>query len=169
MSGLVHHGNRIALGLKSVRLDHDAPRPVCRVHRTTALSIAHATVTAITWTAVQAETTAGLDSAWASGTPTRLTARLDGWYRLMAGAGLDPSAGGARRQAAIRLNGTTQLATLEHPSFSASYFPLWALGCDYPLTAGDYVELALYQDAGVALNTRTDAPIFLSLAWLGHR
>jgi hypothetical protein len=99
--------------------------------------------------------------------PSRLTvpAGKAGKYHITGGVRFTASSSQGRREAYIRLNGTTDIAEVEAAASTSSYNALIPT-ITYDLAAGDYVELVTYQDTGVNIPTYTVPAPFLQLELL---
>lgn len=85
----------------------------------------------------------------------RLTAPITGLY--MIGGGVEFAVSGiGSRQLALRVNGTTFIAT-ENQSAVAGDVTEMDIATPYRMTAGDYVELRAFQNSGGALNVTAAA------------
>jgi hypothetical protein len=118
-----------------------------RVHRTSNQSIPNNAATIISFDAARYN----VGPMWAAApNPTRLTAQRGGVYSITANFAWAAQAGGFR-SANIILNGATIIAIDSSMLLSNN-------GCDmhvstnYKLTPGDYIELQVYQNSGVAVN-----------------
>lgn len=110
------------------------------------LSINSATETAVTW-----ETSAwNIGSMWSSGvTPTRITVAVTGFYELCGTINFLSDSTGSRR-VSYRVNGTTTHCLSNRPATDNG--PTYVDYYDVvSLTAGDYVEILVFQDSGGAL------------------
>ncbi|MFJ5259083.1 hypothetical protein ACIQAC_01230 [Streptomyces sp. NPDC088387] len=102
--------------------------------------------------------TIGVDDlgGWSSGSATRYTCQLAGWYKIQAKAGFNASVSGTARTLGIFITGG--LAPGGHFR-TATTFTNTTHTRDGFLTAllgvGDYVQIAPGQDTGGALNTAT--------------
>lgn len=108
--------------------------------------------------------------------PTRITFTHGGLYAVTANLAWAPDATG-NRWATIQLNGAgTTLAGSVVPGASTES-PIHSLAVDYKATAGDYIQLFVYQNSGGTLNvigtgtslvlgTRT-APMTFGARWVG--
>lgn len=87
---------------------------------------------------------------------SRLTAPITGWY-MIGGHVRFAAAAGGNRQALIRLNGTTFIAPYQAASLGAAANPDFSVVTAYQMTAGDYVEVVVFQDSGGAINVLSAA------------
>jgi hypothetical protein len=100
------------------------------------------------------------DSFWSSGANTRLTAPNDGWY-LIGFALVWDTNGANARIADLKLNGT-------------AFFPISAINAlslgvptrqsgfvQYYLTAGDFFEVAVWQNSGTTRTVNTPAYFYM--------
>lgn len=119
----------------------------CRVYNSIALPIPNAAVTALTFDSERFDTHDAHSTAL---NPGRLTCQIPGIYHIGLALAWDPDVNG-RRFAAIRLNGTTEIADVECEQEAAGRW-MAAFGTDYQLAVGDYVEAIVYQSSGGPLN-----------------
>lgn len=119
-----------------------------RVYNSGNLSIAHNTVTALTFDSERFDTD-GLHST-ASNT-SRLTAPVAGIY-FVSGNIRWAANGTGRRDLYIVVNGTTTVAADSRPPVSGADPIDQSISTLVNLAAGDYVELQVYQSSGGALN-----------------
>lgn len=154
---LANGGDLIALGSVAAASRSIAPR----VWRTSNLSVATSTDTAVTWQAADGNAL----TFWNSGSnPTRLTVQVPGRY--MATASLRWAANGVGfRTGEIRLNGGTIIGR-HSQAFTAAGSPTQFTLVSSPvsLVIGDYVELIAWQNSGGALDLDTTSVHSTSLA-----
>ena len=86
-----------------------------------------------------------------SSNTSRLTVPTTGYYSISASVMFAANIQGVRG-VDIRLNGSTQIAQDRRNAVLNSDVTLITLTTTYQLTAGDYVELGVYQTSGVSLN-----------------
>ena len=125
----------------------------CRLYistNPTTQSLTSGALTAIQFDA-EHEDVGGLHST--SSNNTRITFPVAGRY-LIGGNVAYTNNGTGERNAIIRLNGTTTLATSTLAPVSASLFIRVHGSIQYLAAANDYVELCAYQDSGGALTMR---------------
>lgn len=126
-------------------------------------------------TAITLDTGTGIgtvnnDGMWVTGANTKLTAVTPGKYLISAAIGFAANATG-RRQAAIRLNGTTFLTQTEASVVTAASAvtncPIPSF--EYQLNVGDYLELLAFQTSGAGLLTSVAYPLmsFMRAQWEG--
>ena len=134
--------------------------PHVRVTHSTTQSIAHNTQTAL---AFDTETydVGGLHDN--STNNSRLTATVAGLYVISGSVNFALSAGGTRRMAAIRFNGTLNVGHNTSPVTASNWTPTTA-SAHYRLAVGDYVELMADQDTGGALSTNNTFPLVFAMA-----
>lgn len=122
-----------------------------RVYRTTNQSISNTTVAAIAFDAERYDT----DSYHSTVSNTsRITIPTTGYYRVGATVAWTSSSSGMRL-IALELNATTDIAQDARTSVNpgaGSFQTRHTVSCDYYFTAGDYIELVVYQDSGGATN-----------------
>lgn len=126
-----------------------------------AQSIANDTLQAITFDTVRVNT----QTAWVIGNPTRLTCAVAGFYAIGGGVRFAANTTGYR-QLTIRLNGATQIATANMSAVSAvGITTAMTIATGYLLAVGDYVELAVRQNSGGALNVDSQSAITPEFWW----
>lgn len=135
-----------------IRLDYLwlVERASCRVYNSAAISVASAALTALTFNSERYDATGCHSTSVNTGRIT-VPAGWGGVWRLTGYAEFATAAGGGRRAAFLRVNGTTYIAVQETAP-TANVLPGLNPTADYTLAAGDYVELVAYQDSGGALN-----------------
>lgn len=89
-------------------------------------------------------------SFWSSSSPTRFTIPSTGYYLLTYGVAFEPNGTGARDML-LRKNGTLLLTGGNRPVPSSSAASLIGGSSIQSLTAGDYIELFVYQNSGSSL------------------
>jgi hypothetical protein len=133
----------------------DSP-PRARVFRSTNQAIASGVATAISFdtTRVNSAGTSGGAAPWVAGSPTRLTCPAGGagFYLVGGNVSWANTGGGTTRQMLIRYNGATFLEADTGPSPGGVWTPSESVTTGAQIVAGDYVELVLSHDAGVAVN-----------------
>jgi len=119
-----------------------------RVSLASAASIANNTAAMVSWTTVEHDDS----SLFAAGSPTKLTAPATGWYS--AGGMIHWAANGTgNRNADIRVNGTAfPGGTSNNPVTGHAIDVKHAFSVAVYLTAGDYIEMLVFQNSGGALN-----------------
>lgn len=124
--------------------------PRCRVFNSAAISVANATLQALTFNSERFDT----DTMHSTAVNTaRITFTTAGTYLVGGSATFAPAAGGTRRAAIVLLNGVTVLKQAElRPAVADTHVPVPP---DlYAFSAGDYVELVAFQDSGGALDVK---------------
>lgn len=112
-----------------------------RVRRSINQTIAHATMTAVSFDTERWDT----DAIWDNSQPTRLTCKTAGVYFISGHVRWDNNAGGTYRLVTIRLNGTTEIA---RQTGVLSAYGEASVSTIYKLAVNDFVELCVYQDSG---------------------
>jgi hypothetical protein len=138
-----------------------SPPPAARVYNSANISITNNTVTALTF---DSERWDNGDLHSTSANTSRLTAPITGLYEIGGCVRIAANATGIR-SAMIRLNGTTDIASITEPTPSAGAASDFNPSTPYQLAAGDYVELTVYQNSGGALNV-TAAGNFSPEFWM---
>jgi hypothetical protein len=90
-------------------------------------------------------------SIWSSGSPTRFTAPVDGWY-VIAGSVSWSARTGYSRRLIILLDGSSWIGKSGVPAPSDYNDPAQSVAVVYYMTAGQYVEFAVLQNSGSSLN-----------------
>ena len=126
--------------------------PHCRVYRSTNQNIANNTLDQIVFDTQREDN----DNMWEGVTnPTRITFTQGGWYHVGAcwqWVG-DASATGSRYgEIQLNVGATPIVATQIDEADSSTRAIIQNLGCDYRFSAGDYIQLAVKQVAGVSLS-----------------
>lgn len=114
--------------------------PMCRVSKSSANNVADSTATTIGFGTEGYDTDTMHDN---STNPSRITFTTAGKYHVGAMVKWETAAGGTRL-VSIVLGGASTLAAVEHPA-DCEYM---TVAVDYVFTAGQYVELVVYQDSG---------------------
>lgn len=123
--------------------------PKCRVYNNAAISVPGNTNTILTFNAERYDT----DTIHSTSSNTsRLTCVTAGTYQIF-GHVTFASAGTDRRFLQILLGGSTSLGAIDVPGGALSL----SVNTTYALTAGQYVELQVYQNSGGALNVNSTA------------
>jgi hypothetical protein len=123
------------------------------VQRTTDLSIANSSFTAVTWSSAMFDT----DAIWSSGAPTRLTCKTAGIYVVTANVVWQASFNG-ERIGYFRVNNTDpNYSYVRQTSNSASGVSTMVFTAHIKLAVNDYVELIIWQSSGGALNALSAA------------
>jgi hypothetical protein len=103
----------------------------------------------------------GLDrlGGWASGSPTRYTAQVAGWYTFSGSVAYGSQAGGTVRESIWFTNGSL-LASGRSVPFVASSVPTGSVTAEarrisLSFNVGDYIELVAFQDSGSSISVAT--------------
>lgn len=134
--------------------------PTATMYQTSVQSIPNAVNTQITWNTASGDNWGG----WSSGSNTRYTVQLPGWYMLDATVQWSGNSAGGRH-VEFYYNGAEQInsLTILNPA-NASPFPHSANTVQLYANAGDYFQVNVYQGAGAAINTATVSA--WSVEWL---
>lgn len=138
--------------------------PGARVYNDAAISLSNDTNTALTFNTERFDNDTNHSTASNTG---RLTATTAGKYIITGHVIFDSNATG-RRSVDIRLNGSTQIATINYDIDSAISHAM-SIATIYDMAATDYVELMAYQNSTGSLNvnaTLNASPEF-SMIYLG--
>lgn len=118
----------------------------CRVISTATQAISNTTETALSFNSEISDT----GDCWASGSPTRLTAPVAGYYLagggVLFGSSLNTNAG--RIYLALRANGTVYLAADDKHTIANKDAALLVSSGRFWLEVGEYVELMFYHEQG---------------------
>ena len=125
-----------------------ANKPRVRVYNSAAISIPHDTATALTFNSERFDTDTMHSTAVNTG---RITFTTAGTYLVGATLQFADNATG-NRQVAIRLNGSTLLDVRTFPAYSTGGGSMLGTATLYAFSAGDYVEVRVYQNSGAALD-----------------
>lgn len=125
-------------------------RPSVSVYNTSAINVAGSTVTGMTFDSELYDYSTPMHST--SSNTGRLIAPVDAKYTICARIAFAPNATGYRTLI-LRLNGVTAIDedAINTPDASAS--ACLQIARDYPLDAGDYVDLVAFQTSGGGLLT----------------
>jgi hypothetical protein len=127
-------------------------KPHCRVYNSANVSIPNLTRTAVTFNSERYDV-GGCHSTAVNTSRLTVPAGEGGKYVI---GGCVEFAGNATgtRQVEVYVNGTTLIAIQKDGAPDANPFEL-TINTEYALSAGDYVELTVYQTSGGALNVLT--------------
>jgi hypothetical protein len=135
-----------------------AATPAVRCYNSANISIATATVVALTFNTNRYDQGTSTAQHSTGSNTSRLVCQTAGIYHITGLIQFNGDTGGVRRVGTIRLNGSTTLCQVELPApTNGSNFPQLVVTCDYALVATDYVELVVYQDSGSAVNVNAAA------------
>jgi hypothetical protein len=148
----------------NANFDFLAGVPACRIVRTTGQSIPNLAETLITW---QSATYQKGGTFWVVGTPSRLTAPIDGVYSIKYGSrweGTSPGTGA--RSSFVKKNGLTTIDADDKVSPGPAWFTSNKLATEIDMAAGDYIEISAYQGNGAALSIGQTSPMWIAMSWL---
>lgn len=128
-------------------IDAHAAMPSCRVYGVQQ-SIATATWTVLAFASEHYDTDTMHDT---STNNSRLTVTTAGKYHISGHVGFEANATGIRA-IAIKTNGTSDFLAVQNANAVSGAPHYLSISADYNLSAGDYVELVVYQTSGGALN-----------------
>jgi len=120
-----------------------------RVERSTNQSIPNNTWTALSFDTIVSEEKPATTGQWSSGSPTRLTCRLPGYYLINAHVRIAQNATGARGINLMK-NGTPLLANIFSPA--SGFDSNFQVNATVKLDTGDYIEAKAFQNSGAALD-----------------
>lgn len=126
------------------------PKPSCKVYNSAAQSIANNTNTALTFNSEYWDN-GGMHSTAVNTSRITIPASSGGKYWIGGNAEFVANATGTR-WIGLQLNGSSFIARKQIPSNSGSYDTGLFVATMQSLSAGDYVELIVYQNSGGALN-----------------
>lgn len=144
--------------------NHTVP-PACAVYHTAAQSVPNATWTTVLFNSEYYDTDAMHDTATNT---SRITISTTGIYLLTANILFDIG-GTGNRQVDFMKNGSGFIYRGQTTNnISASFFTDVSTSTMMSLTAGDYMEVIVYQTNGAALNIRGDAGgVHFAAAFMG--
>ena len=153
--------------LKDYKATQENVRTIaCKAYRTAAQTIANATGVAVQFAAVEYDT----DTHWSSGDNTKITIKYTGIYRVTFGFYFDYNNTGGR-YGIVNKNAALEILSAGSPAVSGDSIGYRTTGSnDSLLTAGDYIQLVLYQTSGGNVNTSTagvNYPVYLSVRRVG--
>lgn len=127
-------------------------KPCATLLLTTGQSVSTSTNTQVSWNSASGDIWGG----WSSGSPTRWTVPVAGWYKLEATIMWPSNATGARH-AEFYQNGVenTNSTTVWNPSPGANQFPQPVNPVIIQCSVGDYLQVNLWQNSGGTLTTAT--------------
>lgn len=137
---------------------------IARARRDAVQSILDDTVTSIEFDTEDFDTDGIVDVGGAN--PSRLVVPITGKY-IASGTGSIATNTTGVRACIIKVNGTTEVAVNQQNAPSVAFA---MVVCTPPLslTAGDYLELQVYQNSGGPLNTQTGGRCSLGLVYIGE-
>lgn len=133
--------------------------PVCSMCRNAAFSIPNGGWTPVAWNFVYSNPY----MMWTSATPTRITVPIAGSYQInVAGATVATT---GRQGLVVRINGVDFFGNLNAAGSEVG----GSASNIIDLNAGDYIEMAMYQESSTGANTSTSgyARPFISVKYLG--
>lgn len=143
-------------------LEFAVRRPGCVVRRTTTQSIGNNTLTALAFTAADLWDTDGFHDTSTNPEKIIVPAGLGGLYRLGAVVPFAQHSTGAR-VARLRINGSTNVASVDVPTAGGSVNTSLQVDALFPLNAGDEIEVIVFQNSGGPLNV--NASSLPCMAW----
>lgn len=131
--------------------------PQARVFNSAAIPAPNNTLTTLTFNSERWDTGAPAEHHSTSANTSRLTCRIPGLYHIYAHSNWAAlTTGGSRRLLDILLNGI-QAIGLQDGARSAGGAAAQSVSTEWRLNVGDYVEAAVLQDSGGALNVTATA------------
>ncbi len=137
----------------------DPPR--CRVYNSANISLTSGVATALTFD-TEVEDTGAMHSTSVNTSRITIPSGGAGWYRMGACVRFAANTTGYR-EVKIQANGSVDLVIQRVPNSGATDDSRVACHTEYPLVAGDYIELVATQNSGGALNALALAPYSISL------
>jgi len=122
----------------------------CRVYRDSAQTIAHNTLTALSFSDEVNDTDL---TGWAIGDPTKLYARHAGYYMAGGGVGWAAFNGIRKLSCLVEYQGTTYLADSEFVLAENQISVLLVTTGMFYMAAGEYIRIIVYQNSGGNLDT----------------
>lgn len=151
--------------LTAAQLNDCFDPPRCRVTNSADISINNTTATALTFN-TETHDDGGMHSTTSNTSRVTVPSGGDGWYVITGNVEFKNNATG-QRAIAILLNGTSNIATQRAVSASSSTNTQLSVATQYPLAAGDYIELTAYQSSGGALDVvATGGSPVLTACWV---
>lgn len=146
------------------QIDPEFNRPVVRIGRATSQSIPNNTPTILSFSTEFFDS----DSMWDIGAPTRFTIPYTGIYIMNVSFKWAQTT--ANRESGFILNGATELDLKSAQNSNVVAHPLNHTYMWY-FTAGDYVEVIVFQNSGAPLNIVADAtnPISAWMMYIGQK
>jgi hypothetical protein len=136
--------------------------PIATLAQTSVQALTSSVVTALTWPTPTVDTYSG----WASGTPTRYTPQVQGYYLCVGNVGFAANATGAR-DAQICKNGTgtviNEVAVGNAGTFNSIVSVTSLVFCN---GSSDYLELYADQNSGSSLNTVVGGRTSFTIMWI---
>jgi hypothetical protein len=137
--------------------------PIATLVQTSTQSIATSTSTAVTWPTPTVDTYSG----WASGTPTRYTPQVAGYYLCIGNLGFAATSAVGARDAQIEKNGTTVVNEVGVGNAGTSYSTvIGVVSMVFCNGTSDYIELYANQNSGGALATVVSGRTSLTVMWI---
>ncbi len=128
--------------------------PSCRVFNSVQISIPNVTVTGLTFDSEHWDN-GGMHST--SSNTSRLTIPAAGVYWVRGRIAWAENSAGTIRVLQLVVNGSTTIDRDSRVPVNAAWVVECQVGCHWRFSAGDYVELAAFQDSGVSLGIRSVA------------
>lgn len=147
--------------MQGLPLSGDGERCQAFIYQTVAQSLTNATVTPVLFDAelldvgVPGHSTTTNTSRWTNNTG------LNGWFDVMANCVWVSNATGYR-QMALRTNGSGTLAISQTQAVSGNTTSM-SIAQKVFMFAGDFIDLAIFQNSGGALNTSPSLPINIAI------
>jgi hypothetical protein len=140
--------NELVTDIKYLAELGSSGRPFCLAYRSTNQSISNSTLTSVTW---NAETTDNAAAHSTSVNTSRLSAPVDGWYKAWPQVVWAANSTGVRN-VNVLFNGTGQQVGMDQRNATSSFETAGTAPWSGSMTAGQYIEIAGYQNSGGALN-----------------
>lgn len=140
-----------------------SPFDKARVTRGSTQLIGSGSSTAMSWTSADYQRAAA--DMWIVGDPTKITIKTTGKYIVTAFASFVTNTTGYR-QFTIRKNGTTADTDATMVNSGGADETGTSLSCQMSLTAGDYLELLVFQNSGGNLNISNALPAHMEVSLL---
>lgn len=138
--------------INAARLAFSSNKPAATLYQTTTQAVATSTNTMVVWNSASGDIWAG----WSSGSPTRWTVPVAGWYRLSTQCMWAGNSTGARHVEFYQ-NGAEIINSLSvwNASPGTQQFPQSANPVILSAAVGDYFQVNMWQSSGVSINTAT--------------
>jgi hypothetical protein len=121
--------------------------PIATLVQTSTQSLASSAATAITWPTPSVDTYSG----WASGTPTRYTPQVQGYYLAVGNIGFANTSSTGARDAQIAKNGSTVINEVSVANAGTFNSVVGVVSLVFCNGTTDYIELSSNQNSGGAI------------------
>lgn len=139
-------------------------RPLVQLRQTVSQNVTTSTFTALTFTTEDVDTDDGHDTG---SNTSRYVAPEDGWYRCSGAFNFESNATGVRVSRWAKNGTEINGGRTDHPAISGAQVAYNARTIDISLSAGDYVELQVWQNSGGTRATvvTADVQAHVTIVW----